>query len=80
MNIKDLEDFIKKQQDHAISGNSWFVSAEDIDKTTWAINAKNPNKEDDTILLQPVELMKRLKELEKQRQPLLENLERFINV
>jgi type I restriction enzyme M protein len=80
LNIKDLADFMTKQKDYLISENSWFVSVDEIDKKTWAISAKNPNKEDDTVLLQPVELIARIRELEKQRKPILDNLERFINV
>jgi type I restriction enzyme M protein len=80
LNIKDLADFMTKQKDYLISENSWFVSVDEIDKKTWAISAKNPNKEDDTVLLQPVELIARIRELEKHRKPILDNLERFINV
>ena len=57
LNDADLEDFVKLQANFADSDNSWNVSAHAIDRATWDLSVKNPNKAEETALREPVEIM-----------------------
>ena len=57
LNDADLKDFVKLQANFADSDNSWNVSAHAIDRATWDLSVKNPNKAEETALREPVEIM-----------------------
>lgn len=74
LNIKDMADFLAKQRTKEISGNSWFIEVSALDKTTWMIDPKNPNKEDDSIIPEPDEIIAHLKTLENERLEIFKSL------
>ena len=57
LNDADLEDFVKLQADFADSDNSWSVDAHAIDRATWDLSVKNPNKAEEAALREPLEIM-----------------------
>jgi type I restriction enzyme M protein len=57
LNDADLEDFVKLQADFADSDNSWSVDAHVIDRATWDLSVKNPNKVEEAALREPLEII-----------------------
>jgi type I restriction enzyme M protein len=50
LNEKDLNDFIELQKTKGESKNSWSIDIKDIDKNTFDLSAKNPNKKEEAAL------------------------------
>jgi type I restriction enzyme M protein len=78
LNIRDMQDFIAKQKDFELGDKSWFLNVSDIDSTTFMIDQKNPNKEDESIVPEPEIILEGLKDLESKRVSLLQNLAEVI--
>ena len=57
LNDADLEDFVTLQADFADSDNSWSVDAHTIDRATWDLSVKNPNKAEEAALREPLDIM-----------------------
>ncbi len=57
LNDADLEEFVELQASFAETPKSWSVDAADIDKTTWDLSVKNPNKADEAALRDPLEII-----------------------
>ena len=53
LNDDDLNDFVALQAKFKDSENSWTVDAKSIDKTTYDLSVKNPNKADEAELRDP---------------------------
>ena len=53
LNDDDLKDFVALQATFKDSENSWTVDAKSIDKTTYDLSVKNPNKADEAELRDP---------------------------
>jgi len=64
LNEKDLEEFVKLQTTKANSENSWTVKIADVDKTTFDLSVKNPNKKEETTLREPQEILEEMKALD----------------
>jgi type I restriction enzyme M protein len=60
LNDADLEDFVRLQSSFADSDNSWSIDARAIDRATWDLSVKNPNKADDAALREPSEIMEEI--------------------
>ena len=77
--VKDehLIDCYEKWKKREISENSWIVSIEEIRERDYDLTARNPNKKQETIYIEPEELVESI--LEKERQ-ILEILEKFRNI
>ncbi len=71
---KDLADFIELQKTKAESENSWNVSINDIDQTTFDLSAKNPNKKEEAALRQPQEILKEMKALDEESADILNSI------
>ena len=78
LNENDLADFIKLQKKKETSENSWTVEIGNIDKTTYDLSAKNPNKKDETILRQPQEILNEMKTLDKQTADILKTIRELV--
>ena len=74
LNENDLVDFIKLQKTFTDSENSWAVDLKNIDQTTFDLSAKNPNKKEETALRQPQEILKAMKELDKESEKILHSI------
>ena len=61
---RDLEEFITLSTTQAWSENSWCVSVEDINKSTWDLTATNPNRKDTTDKRTPDEILAEIEELD----------------
>lgn len=74
LNEKDLADFIELQKTKAESENSWNVSINDIDLTTFDLSAKNPNKKEEAALRQPQEILEEMKALDEESAYILNSI------
>lgn len=64
LNEKDLAEFIKLQKTKADSENSWSIDIADINRETFDLSVKNPNKKDETVLRSPEEIIKEMDKLD----------------
>src|SRR6202000_2246289 len=71
LNEKDLADFVELQKTKTESENSWIINVKDIDKPTFDLSAKNPNKKEEATLRQPKEILKEIKRLDKESEDIL---------
>ncbi len=71
---KDLADFVALQKTKADSENSWSIAVKDIDKTTFDLSAKNPNKKEETALRQPQEILAEMKALDEESADILNSI------
>ena len=66
LNENDLAEFIKLQKTKAYSENSWSVNVADVDKETFDLSVKNPNRKDETILREPGKILDEMKALDEE--------------
>jgi type I restriction enzyme M protein len=78
LNEDDLAEFVKLQRKKGDSQNSWTVKVADVDKTTFDLSVKNPNKKDETILRQPQEILNEIKTLDKENAEILKTIRRLV--
>jgi len=71
---KDLADFVELQKTFAESENSWSFDVKNIDKTTFDLSAKNPNKKEEAALRQPQEILEEMKALDKESKQILNSI------
>lgn len=71
LNENDLADFVKLQRTKEDSDNSWSVNVVNVDKTTFDLSVKNPNKKDETVLREPKIILDEMKKLNKQSEEVL---------
>jgi type I restriction enzyme M protein len=71
---KDLAEFVELQKTFAESENSWSIDLKDVDKTTYDLSAKNPNKKEDTTLRQPQEILEEMKALDEESGEILNSI------
>ena len=64
LNEADLEDFLALIKTQSESENSWTVDIADIDKTTWDLTSKNPNRSDISDKRTPQEILLEIEELD----------------
>lgn len=57
LNDDDLKEFVALQAKFKDSENSWTVDAKSIDKTTYDVSARNPNKADEDELRDPKDII-----------------------
>ena len=74
LNENDLADFIELQKSKAESENSWNISLNDIDQTTFDLSAKNPNKKEEAALRQPQEILEEMKALDEESADILKSI------
>jgi type I restriction enzyme M protein len=64
LNEADLAEFLKLEKTREDSTNSWSVDVTDIDKETFDLSVKNPNKKGETELREPKEIVFEMKKLD----------------
>jgi type I restriction enzyme M protein len=57
LNDEDLREFIELQATFAESEKSWVVDIADVDRVTFDLSVKNPNKADGSMLREPQEIL-----------------------
>jgi type I restriction enzyme M protein len=57
LNDADLAEFVELQASFAESPKSWTVDVSDVDKTTYDLSVKNPNKAEEAELRDPLEII-----------------------
>ncbi len=75
LNDKDMAEFIEQQKTFADSENSWTVSINDINQSTFDLSVKNPNKKEVTPLRSPQEILQEMKNLDKETTEILGELQ-----
>lgn len=71
---KDLTEFIAFQKIKKESENSWTINIKDIDKATFDLSAKNPNKKEDDALRTPQVILKEMKKLDEESETILNSI------
>jgi type I restriction enzyme M protein len=57
LNDEDLREFVELQATLAESEKSWLVDIADVDRETFDLSVKNPNKADESALREPQEIL-----------------------
>ena len=78
LNEKDLAEFIELQKTKAESENSWSIAVKDIDKSTFDLSAKNPNKKEEVALRQPQEILEEMRDLDAETEEILKSIANLI--
>ena len=78
LNENDLAEFIELQKTKADSLNSWTVKVADINTETCDLSVKNPNKKDEAVLREPVEILDEISELDKQSAEILKSVRELL--
>ncbi len=78
LNENDLVDFIKLQKTKKDSENSWSVKINDIDKKTYDLSAKNPDKKEETALRTPEEILKEVIGLDNASADILKSIMKMV--
>lgn len=79
LNENDLSEFVKLQKKKEESENSWIVDVSNIDKTSFDLSVKNPNKNDETIIREPQEILNEIKSLDKESDEILKTIAVHLN-
>lgn len=74
LNEDDLADFVKLQKKKDESANSWMVDISTLNQETLDLSVKNPNKKEEKTFREPSEIIKEMKELNKQSDKILADL------
>lgn len=78
LNENDLAEFIKLQKTKADSENSWTIDVKDIDKNSFDLSVKNPNKKEEAALRKPQDILEEMKNLDKESENILNSILKLI--
>jgi type I restriction enzyme M protein len=70
----DLKDFVALQAKFKDSENSWTVDAKNIDRTTYDLSVKNPNRADETESRDPNDIIAEMAALDAESAAILKNI------
>lgn len=74
LNDHDLKEFVQLQKSFADSEESWSVSINDIDQTSFDLSAKNPNKVEEDPLRDPEVIINEIETLDAESVEILEGI------
>jgi type I restriction enzyme M protein len=74
----DLAEFLELQINKADNPNSWNVDIADIDKETFDLSARNPNRIDENLFRDPKEILDEITSLNQQSAIILANIRKMI--
>lgn len=74
LNDKDLSEFVNFQKTFKKSEKSWIIDIEDMDSTSWEVQIKNPNTEEEAPLREPLEIIKEIRGFDRESANLLEKI------
>ncbi len=78
LNDKDLKDFVIQQKTFAETEQSWSIDVNNIDQSTWDLSVKNPNKNDEVILREPLVIIKEIMALDKESEEILLSIQELL--
>lgn len=78
LNEDDLADFVKLQKTKVDSENSWNIDISGIDKTTYDLSVKNPNRKGNTVLRKPEEILASMKKIDRETAEILDKIKGLI--
>jgi type I restriction enzyme M protein len=78
LNDDDLKDFVALQAKFKDSEHSWTVEAKSIDKTTYVLSVKNPNKAEESELRDPKDIIAEMAALDAESAAILKNIEAML--
>ena len=74
LNDNDLAEFVSLQAKAEDSDNSWTVNLADVDQDSWDMSVKNPNRDDEVVLRDPVEILDEIQALDRETAEILESV------
>ena len=74
LNDDDLAEFVALQAKAEDSDNSWTVSLADVNQESWDLSVKNPNRDDEVVLRDPVEILDEIQALDRETAEILESV------
>jgi len=74
LNDEDLAEFVELQASFAETPKSWSVDVADIDKATYDLSVKNPNKAEETELRDPLEIIDEMIALDAESAEILQSI------
>ena len=78
LNEKDLQEFVTLSTTKGLSENSWSCNISDIDKTTFDLSAKNPNKKEEAALRDAKTIVTAMQQLDAETHAILETIQQII--
>jgi type I restriction enzyme M protein len=78
LNDDDLKDFVALQTKFKDGENSWTVDAKTVDKTTYDLAVKNPNKADEAELRDPKDIIAEMAALDAENAEILAGIGRML--
>ena len=78
LNEADLAEFVKLQKTKGNSDNSWSIDIKDVNKETFDLSVKNPSKGGEVTLREPKEVIKEIKDLDKESENILKVIEKLL--
>ncbi len=78
LNDADLAEFVELQKTHADSEKSWTVNIEDIDKDTFDLSVKNPNRAEEAALRDPKDILAEIRRLDLETADILKKVEALV--
>ena len=78
LNDDDLKESVALQAKFKDSQNSWTVNAKSIDKTTYDLSVKNPNKADEAELRDPKDIIAEMAALDAESAEILAGIGRML--
>lgn len=74
LNENDLAEFVKLQKTKADSDNSWSIDIKDVNKETFDLSVKNPNKGGEVALREPKDILEEMSKLDKESKDILKSI------
>jgi type I restriction enzyme M protein len=78
LNERDLSEFVSMATTQELSDNSWCVDVEKINKETWDLTVKNPNRVEDVDTRTPQEIIAKIEELDAQAAEALQAIKELL--
>jgi type I restriction enzyme M protein len=78
LNEADLADFVALQKTKADSDNSWSVDIADVDRSTFDLSVKNPNRNDEVQQRSPQVIIKEIAELDAESAAILKRIQALL--
>ena len=78
LNENDLADFLKLQKTFADSENSWTINIKDVNRDTFDLSVKNPNKKEKVALRSPEDILKEIGNLDEESKKILKEINKII--
>ena len=78
LNDGDLAEFVELQKTKAESEKSWNVSIDDIDKDTFDLSVKNPNRAEEAALRDPKDILAEIRRLDAETADILKKVEALV--